>query len=95
MPAPRYRSRSLKRVYVKLPGGRVTIHYRKKKVDYPKCAICKKPLHGVARGRKSEIKKLSKSERRPERPYGGYLCSRCMREVIKAKVRGEALKIGI
>ena len=40
------------------------------------------------KGNKTEIdfKKLSKTQRRPERPYP-ELCSKCMREKIKSKVR--------
>ncbi len=46
-----------------------------------KCAICKKPLHGIPRN----VKKLPKSKKRVSRIYGGYLCSKCSRELIKRK----------
>ncbi|MHA1594662.1 MAG: 50S ribosomal protein L34e [Candidatus Baldrarchaeia archaeon] len=88
MPQPRYRSRSAKKHFVRTPGGRVVIHYEKKKVDFAKCALCGKPLGGVPRLRPSELRKLPKSSRRPERPYGGYLCPNCLSRKIKETVRG-------
>jgi len=76
------KSKSLKRVKVKLPGGRVTIHLRKKKPKKAHCANCKKLLHGVPRGIANKIRKLSKSKRSPNRPYAGMLCSSCTRKKI-------------
>ncbi len=75
------------RVKVRLPSGKVVIRERKKKPRIAKCAICKKPLHGIPRLRASQLKKLAKTKKRPERPYGGYLCSKCMRELMKEKAR--------
>ena len=86
---PSKRSRSVKRVAKRTPGGRLVIHFKKKRAGYAKCAICKRELHGVARGRSSEIRKLPRNRRRVSRPYGGYLCSACMRAEIKRLVRGE------
>ncbi|MEA1993980.1 MAG: 50S ribosomal protein L34e [Euryarchaeota archaeon] len=82
-----YRSRSLKRKSVKTPGKRAVVHFKKKKHSKRVCAECGAELHGVSRGTPNEIKKLSKSKKRPVRPYGGYLCSSCMRKLIKEKVR--------
>ncbi|HDD71547.1 MAG TPA: 50S ribosomal protein L34e, partial [Candidatus Aenigmarchaeota archaeon] len=70
------------RVKVRLPSGKVVIRERKKKPRIAKCAICKRPLHGIPRLRASQLKKLAKTKKRPERPYGGYLCSKCMRELM-------------
>lgn len=88
MVRPALRSRSLARRYVRLPGGDTVIHYRKRKPAPAKCAICKKPLNGVPRLRPVDLRKLPKSMRRPERPYGGYLCPRCLRELLKKSIRG-------
>ena len=87
MPAPRYRSRSYRRIYVRTPGGKTVIHYERKKPKAARCAICHKQLLGVPRGRPVEIRKLAKTERVPSRPYGGNLCSNCMRELMKQKAR--------
>ena len=81
------RSRSLRRVYKRLPGGRLTVHFEKRKPQKAKCASCSRPLSGVARGIASRIRKLAKTERKPERPYGGYLCAPCTRERIIERVR--------
>jgi len=83
----RLRSRSLKRTQKKVPGGRTVTHYKKKKPGKARCARCGKPLQGVPRKNPAELKKLSKTEKRPERPYGGNLCSECMRKVFREKVR--------
>ncbi|MBW6461578.1 MAG: 50S ribosomal protein L34e [DPANN group archaeon] len=84
---PRFRSRSFKRIETSLPGGKNVLHYRRKGVAKAHCATCGVPLSGVPTGGKGEIAKLAKTEKRPERPYGGVLCSRCGRENIKVKSR--------
>lgn len=87
MPELRYRSRSYKRTFKKTPGGRTVLHYKKKKPSKHICAECNKPLHAVPRGRPYEIGKLSKSKKRPNRPYGGYLCPECTRRLFKKEAR--------
>ena len=77
----------MRKVKKRTPGGRVVVHLKKKKIGKPKCAICGKPLHGMPRLIQSKFKNLPKSKKRPQRPYGGYLCSKCMREVLKEKLR--------
>lgn len=86
MVRPRLRSKSLKRKKVRTPGNRLVTRYEKRKPKVAKCAVCGKPLHGVPRLRASELRKLSKSKRRPERPFGGNLCSECMRKLMKEKL---------
>ena len=34
-----------------------------------------------------EIRKLSKNQRRPNRPYGGMYCTNCTKEIIKKEAR--------
>ncbi|MHA1607648.1 MAG: 50S ribosomal protein L34e [Candidatus Freyarchaeota archaeon] len=85
MPAPRLRSRSLKRKKVRTPGGRLVTHYWRRTVRKYRCAVCGGVLHGCPTSKEDE--KLAKTKKRPERPYGGYLCHRCLRAMIKAKVR--------
>ena len=87
MPAPRYRSRSYRRIYRRTPGGRIVIHYKRRKPNKAKCAVCGAELHGVPRGTPVEIRKLPKTGRRPERPYGGYLCQRCLKRLMIQKAR--------
>ncbi len=89
MVSPRLRSNTLRKVKKKTPGGKVKVYYEPKKPSKSKCAACGRTLQGVPKLKPSNLKKLSKSEKKPERPYGGYLCSSCMRELIKIKVRGD------
>ena len=77
----------IKRVKKRTPSGRIVIRLKKKKPKKAKCAICKKPLHGVPRLIPSKMKKLAKTKKRPERLYGGYLCSRCLKDFLKGKIR--------
>ena len=83
MVRPAYRSHSKRRVYKRTPGGRTVVHFEERKPKAARCAVCGKPLGGVPRGRPVEIRKLSKTERRPERPYGGYICGSCLRKLYK------------
>lgn len=87
MPAPHLRSRSLRKVYRKVSGGRVSIHYKKRKPSTAKCGNCGTMLKGVPRELPFRMRSMAKTKKRPERPFGGVLCSRCMRQEIINKVR--------
>lgn len=83
----RFRSRLYKRVNKNTPGGDNVLRYKKKKPSKHVCAECGAVLHGVPRGRPYEIRKLSKTSKRPNRPFGGYLCSSCSRKHFKNEAR--------
>ena len=87
MPAPRLRSRSLRKVFRKLPGGRTDIHFKRRKPKLAKCGNCGAKLKGVPRELPYKMRNIAKTKKRPERPYGGVLCSRCMRQEIINRVR--------
>jgi large subunit ribosomal protein L34e len=87
MPAPRFRSRTFRRVKKKLPGGKNVIHYEKRKTSLPHCAVCKAELKGIPELTPQKMKKLGVSKKRPQRVYGGYLCSKCSRQAIKQEAR--------
>ena len=87
MPAPRLRSRSLRRVFRKVPGNRVSLQYKKKKPKAARCGNCGAVLKGVPRELPFRMRSMSKTRKRPERPFGGVLCSKCMRQSIINKVR--------
>ena len=91
---PRHRSRSFKRVQRKTPGGRTVTHYKHKMHGKHLCAICKNLVHGRPRGRPVEIKRLNKSARSPERPFGGMFCSNCSRHIIilRARLKNKIIK---
>lgn len=56
-----------------------------KKAGFVKCAKCKKILHGIPKVYK--LRKLPYSKKKVERVYGGHLCSKCTREIIKYNIR--------
>ncbi len=87
MPAGRFKSRSYKRTFKKTPGGTTVLQYKKKKPSIHVCAECGKQLHAVPRARPYQIRKLSKTKRRPNRPYGGFLCTECTRRLFKQEAR--------
>ena len=87
MPRPSKKSKSLRKIYVRTPGGRTNIHYKRRKPKAPVCGRCKATLKGIARERPYKMKKIGKSKKRPTRPYGGVLCSRCMRSLFIEKAR--------
>jgi len=87
MPEPYKRSRSLRRLQVKVPGGRTSLHYRNRKPGKAKCGKCDAVLKGVPRERSLKMHNMPKTRKKPERPYGGNLCSRCMRSLIVEKAR--------
>ncbi|GCC11379.1 50S ribosomal protein L34e [archaeon] len=87
MVEPRYRTSSVKPRAKRTPGGKVVVHYEKKRVKAPKCARCGRRLEGMKILRPKVLKRVNKSKKKVNRPYGGYLCSSCMRQEIKAKVR--------
>ena len=88
MVEPRKRSRSLRRVRVRTPGGRTVVHYGHRKPAKAKCGNCGAVLPGVPRERPYKMQNMPKTMKRPERPYGGNLCSKCTRELMVRKARG-------
>lgn len=86
MPRPALRSRSYKRIKVRVPSGETRVHYERRKSFVPRCARCGAILGGVPR-KPSEHRRLPKTMKRPERPFGGVLCHRCLEEIIKSHVR--------
>jgi len=80
------RSRSLRKIYVKISRG-VNIHFKERPAQLSKCSSCKTVLKGIKRFKSRDYKNISKSEKKVNRPYGGNLCSKCMRLRIKNLVR--------
>jgi len=87
MPAPRHRTKSVRRVFRKTPGGKTVLTYRKNKPNKAKCASCKDVLKGIIRERPYKMAKARKTQKRPERPFGGNLCTKCLRVKIKEEAR--------
>lgn len=89
MPSGKHKSRTLRKVFVKTPGGNNKVHYRKRKPARAKCAGCGAVLASVPRELPAKMANLPKTAKRPERPFGGVLCSTCMRMMMKEKARSE------
>jgi large subunit ribosomal protein L34e len=74
--------------YVRTPSGKVVVRYFKGKSAKHTCAICDSILAGVPHAKKaSEVRAMPKSQRRPEVPFGGILCSKCRRAVFEEASR--------
>ncbi len=87
MVAGSLKSRTKRRVFVKTPGGKTKKVYKQRKPSAHICGQCGVPLAGIPRLVASQFKNLSKSKKRPQRPYGGVLCSKCTRQAIVARAR--------
>ncbi len=90
MPRGMFKSGRLRKIFVKVPGGQVKVHYRERKPSKALCGKCKRQLAGVPRDVASKVRNMPKTAKRPERPYGGVLCSACMRVLLKQRARGLA-----
>ena len=86
MPAGKHKSRTFIRVFVRNISGKAIKHFRKRKTKKKPCSECGKVLMGVPHKIQSKFNTLPKTKKRPERPYGGVLCSSCMREKIRSQV---------
>ena len=87
MPQGKYKSRTFRKVFVKVPGGKTKIHHKRRKPAKAKCANCGILLKGVPRELPYKMKGLPKTKKRPQRPYGGVLCSKCTKQKLKEIIR--------
>ncbi len=87
MPRPQYRSRSLRRVKKKLPGGSTRMSYDKRKPGLHRCSKCGIELKGIPRLRPFKAQNTPKTKKRPERAFGGFLCANCLKAKLIAKAR--------
>ena len=87
MPRGSEKSGRFRKIFVKVPGGETKVHLRERKPKKAHCAVCGKQLAGVVRERPAVMANLPKTAKRPERPFGGVLCSSCMRLQLQQKVR--------
>ena len=79
MTSQKYRSRSFRKIFKKVPGGATNVQYEHRKPKKAQCATCGKPLAGVLQLRAFKARTTAKTMKRPERPFGGVLCSSCTR----------------
>jgi len=84
---PAYRSRSRKRIIRRVPSGEARVYFKKRRNYEARCAICGKPLGGVPKDY-NIIRWGSKTEKRPERYFGGVICPSCLATALKLAIRG-------
>ena len=89
MPRPNKRSRTLRRVFTRIPSGISKLVYKPRKPSRIKCAECKTILHGISAMSKAELRNISNSQKKVARKYGGNLCHKCARKKIIQSVRKE------
>lgn len=87
MPRPKHRSRSLRRVQKKMPGGKTRQVYAMRKPKVHKCAKCGVELKGIPRFMPNKAKNAPRTKKRVERAYGGFICASCAREKFKQEAR--------
>jgi large subunit ribosomal protein L34e len=83
------RSRTLRRVHKRTPGGKTVLRFKRRNPKSAKCSKCGISLPGVPRKLPLQMKNLPKTKKRPTRPYGGNLCSKCTRNLLIQKARSE------
>jgi large subunit ribosomal protein L34e len=88
MAESKIKSRTFRRLSKKTPSGKITLKFERKNQKKPVCGVCGAILQGIKHSSQKGLNKLSKTQRRPERAFGGVLCSKCSRERIKAIARG-------
>lgn len=85
------KSRKRRIKYQKIPSG-VSVKRIKRKSKQLVCITCKNPLHGITNTPTKYQKKLTKSNKRPERRFGGVLCSNCSRRALISRLRSQEVK---
>lgn len=79
------RSGSRRKVHVRTVSG-TKERYEEQRPGAAVCS-CGRPLPGVARGTKTQLRKLSKTQKRPSRPFGGQLCAVCLKAGLRNHAR--------
>lgn len=69
------------------PGGRKIKIAKEEKPAPARCAVCSAKLMAVPRRSSSRMSRLARTLKRPQRPFGGILCSSCSRSLFKEKAR--------
>jgi len=78
---PRPHERSMRKVYYRASKS-TKVRYKKRKKSLAKCSVCKKPLRGLTRSRKSK-----RSKRVVSRKFGANLCHKCLKLKLKEEVK--------
>lgn len=82
MPRPKDRASSKRVVFRRTPSGSLKRAVKRAVTRIPRCAICKAELMATKCSRL-----LRKVEKRPERPFGGFMCHKCVERVVLYRAR--------
>jgi len=83
MPRPAQRSKTLRRMKVRTPGGVTVTRYGKRAKGVPKCPVTGLPLSGM----NAKVYRLGVSIRAPSRPYGGAYSHKVVARALRLAVR--------
>lgn len=84
------KSRTFARKKVRTINGTKTV-YERRKPKVGSCHVTGETLKGVPRVLPVRMKNMSKTEKRPQRPFGGVLSSKASREELKKRARAKEL----
>jgi len=83
------RTRSVKKMKIRTPGGQTVTHFRGSKPGKSICGRCGAHLPGLTVGTGTELSNTPSSSKRPGRPFGGVLCTGCLDELVRYVTRVE------
>ncbi len=92
---PKRSDRSKKKKFRRKASGKAKPVFVRGKPGKHHCPLCKRVLHGVPHGKtSSQVRKLSKTKKRPTGLFAGVLCGKCRALVAEeaAKVEAKAKK---
>ncbi len=84
------KSRTFARNKVRTINGTKTV-YDRRKPKVGTCPVTGEVLKGVPRELPFKMRNLAKTEKRPQRPFGGVLSSKASRAELKKRVRQKEL----
>jgi ribosomal protein L34E len=93
---PKRSERSKSKKFRRKASGKAKAVFVRRKTGKHHCPLCKRVLHGVAHGKTAaQVRKLSKTKRRPTGLFAGVLCGKCRSLIAEeaAKVEAKAKKI--
>lgn len=87
MPRPGLLTKGRKKRSFRTPGGRDAVRHQTFYRAGGSCALSGKRMQLPRKAKHGENYRSSRSAKRPNRPYGGVLCSRALRRGITRQAR--------
>jgi large subunit ribosomal protein L34e len=87
MVSGRHKSKTMRKVFVRIPSGVSVVRYKLRKPSRATCPMTGEKLQAVPNLRPNDLNQLPKTKKRPQRAFGGVLSSRAARRVIMSKAR--------